>query len=335
MKRILLLRHAKSSWGDDGLDDHDRALAARGERAAGLVGEPPRTTGSAPRPRAVLERAPCAADLGARARAASRAVAPTRRAGSLPGRRRVRSSNGSTGSRTASRSRCSWVTIRAWGTWPWRCPARETPGRWSGMRAKFPTAALAVIDAEIPGWKDPRPGGLPAGLVHDPQGPGLSGIRPGNAGMHPRKRRPHATFPWRPPARDRRQSAGPPGAAGLPDAPTPRFDLREGPRMASVSEEPQASTAPVGDALGGRLGADRLEDLLIEAVSLARLGEPVPARRLRTRRASSRSRRSASGSRCAPRACATRRPLARWAPWDASPRGARPRPGWPASARPS
>lgn len=34
MKTLHLLRHAKSSWDDSALDDHDRPLAPRGERAA-------------------------------------------------------------------------------------------------------------------------------------------------------------------------------------------------------------------------------------------------------------------------------------------------------------
>jgi phosphohistidine phosphatase len=38
MKTLYLLRHAKSDWGDPGLDDHDRPLAARGARAAAVVG---------------------------------------------------------------------------------------------------------------------------------------------------------------------------------------------------------------------------------------------------------------------------------------------------------
>jgi phosphohistidine phosphatase len=38
MKTLYLLRHAKSDWGDPGLDDHDRPLAGRGERAAAVVG---------------------------------------------------------------------------------------------------------------------------------------------------------------------------------------------------------------------------------------------------------------------------------------------------------
>src|SRR4051794_26437716 len=37
MKRLYLLRHAKSSWKDPGLADHDRPLAGRGRRAAKAV----------------------------------------------------------------------------------------------------------------------------------------------------------------------------------------------------------------------------------------------------------------------------------------------------------
>lgn len=38
MRRLLLLRHAKSSWADPGTRDHDRPLAERGRNAAALVG---------------------------------------------------------------------------------------------------------------------------------------------------------------------------------------------------------------------------------------------------------------------------------------------------------
>ncbi|MGO9960733.1 MAG: SixA phosphatase family protein [Solirubrobacteraceae bacterium] len=37
-KHLLLLRHAKSSWDDPRLADHDRPLAARGRKAAKLIG---------------------------------------------------------------------------------------------------------------------------------------------------------------------------------------------------------------------------------------------------------------------------------------------------------
>ncbi|PSJ61053.1 SixA phosphatase family protein [Kumtagia ephedrae] len=38
MKTLLLLRHAKSSWADDTLDDFDRPLALRGMKAAPRMG---------------------------------------------------------------------------------------------------------------------------------------------------------------------------------------------------------------------------------------------------------------------------------------------------------
>ena len=38
MKTIFLLRHAKSSWADDSLSDHDRPLNSRGRGAAPRVG---------------------------------------------------------------------------------------------------------------------------------------------------------------------------------------------------------------------------------------------------------------------------------------------------------
>ncbi|MEM9970865.1 MAG: histidine phosphatase family protein [Pseudomonadota bacterium] len=37
--RLILLRHAKSSWGDPALDDHDRPLNTRGQRDAPRIGQ--------------------------------------------------------------------------------------------------------------------------------------------------------------------------------------------------------------------------------------------------------------------------------------------------------
>ena len=38
MKTLFLLRHAKSSWSQPGLSDHERPLDTRGQRAATLMG---------------------------------------------------------------------------------------------------------------------------------------------------------------------------------------------------------------------------------------------------------------------------------------------------------
>lgn len=39
MKTLLLLRHAKSSWDDESLDDHERPLNPRGKRDAPRIGQ--------------------------------------------------------------------------------------------------------------------------------------------------------------------------------------------------------------------------------------------------------------------------------------------------------
>jgi phosphohistidine phosphatase len=48
MKRLYLLRHAKSSWKDTSLPDHDRPLAGRGRRAAKAIARHMREHGVEP-----------------------------------------------------------------------------------------------------------------------------------------------------------------------------------------------------------------------------------------------------------------------------------------------
>src|SRR6185295_4076298 len=48
MKTLLLLRHAKSDWGDSSLRDFDRPLADRGERDAPRIGKALRKSGVTP-----------------------------------------------------------------------------------------------------------------------------------------------------------------------------------------------------------------------------------------------------------------------------------------------
>ena len=52
MKTLLLLRHAKSAWSDPRLDDHDRPLNGRGERAAKALAD--HIASQAPRPDLIL-----------------------------------------------------------------------------------------------------------------------------------------------------------------------------------------------------------------------------------------------------------------------------------------
>jgi phosphohistidine phosphatase len=48
MKTLLVLRHAKSSWDDPALDDHERPLNKRGQRDAPRMGELMRELGLLP-----------------------------------------------------------------------------------------------------------------------------------------------------------------------------------------------------------------------------------------------------------------------------------------------
>jgi phosphohistidine phosphatase len=48
MKSLLVLRHAKSSWSDPALDDHERPLNKRGRRDAPRMGKPVRQYGLIP-----------------------------------------------------------------------------------------------------------------------------------------------------------------------------------------------------------------------------------------------------------------------------------------------
>ena len=48
VKRLFLLRHAKSSWDEPGLADHERPLAARGRKASKLIAAHLRAEGIAP-----------------------------------------------------------------------------------------------------------------------------------------------------------------------------------------------------------------------------------------------------------------------------------------------
>jgi len=48
MRQLLLLRHAKSAWGNKALPDRDRPLSSRGRRAASLMRQAMRDLGLAP-----------------------------------------------------------------------------------------------------------------------------------------------------------------------------------------------------------------------------------------------------------------------------------------------
>jgi phosphohistidine phosphatase len=153
MKTIFLLRHAKSSWEDDSLPDHDRPLSKRGRAAAPRIGAYMRGAGYLPdlvlcstatRTRLTLHAV--LSELGVEpaiefqeelylatpseminlVRSVPDTVEGILMVGHNPG----------TGMLAASLS------------------GDGLPERISLMRAKFPTTALAIIELSVDRWKD-------------------------------------------------------------------------------------------------------------------------------------------------------------------------------------
>lgn len=155
MKRLFLLRHAKSSWDDPELEDHDRPLAPRGRHGAKRIAAYMRDKDF--EPTIVL----CSSAV--RARKTLELVAPA-----LPEQTaiQIEPSLYHAGSRElmarlrrVPRGAPSVLLI---GHNPAMqhlvlILASETE-QMEPIREKFPTAALAVLDARIEGWHQLGPG---------------------------------------------------------------------------------------------------------------------------------------------------------------------------------
>ena len=165
MKRLSLLRHAKSSWKDTKLDDHDRPLNARGRAAAEAIGRVLSEPGL--RPDIVL------CSTAARARETLDHLfelpPPTRVQAGLylaPPERILEYIHGlddKLGSALVIGHNPGLATLA--------CAlaiGAETrgPARFSG---KFPTAALAVFDLDISRWSDVAPGCAVAAALTRPR----------------------------------------------------------------------------------------------------------------------------------------------------------------------
>ena len=153
MATLYLLRHAKSDWSDPSLRDHDRPLAPRGRRAAEAMAD--YMDEADLRPEAVL----CSTAVRTRRTWAllQDRVAPDATVhfeedlyGATAGEivRVVRSLE-----REAERvlvvghnPGVQVAALHLAGTGPETALAR--------MRWKFPTAALAVLEADLPGWHE-------------------------------------------------------------------------------------------------------------------------------------------------------------------------------------
>jgi phosphohistidine phosphatase len=155
MRRVYLLRHAKSSWKDRSLADRDRPLAGRGKRAAKAVAGHLEAEGIRPdlvlcsparRTRDTLERVEAAfgdqvetrfdealygaseAELLACLRALAREIDSVMVIGHNPGLEELALALASQGAQLAR------------------------------MREKYPTAALATIDLPAEDWRAIEPG---------------------------------------------------------------------------------------------------------------------------------------------------------------------------------
>ena len=148
MRRLILMRHAKSSWADPGQRDLDRPLNKRGRRGAALVGGWLSAEGYRPEHGAGLDGAADPGDLGRGGRA-RRGGGDDLPAGALP-----------RGAGDAARGRCGAApdvaTVLMLGHQPGiggfaRRLLAAPPA--DADFAKYPTAATAVIEFDIQDWR--------------------------------------------------------------------------------------------------------------------------------------------------------------------------------------
>lgn len=151
--RLYLLRHAKSSWEDTALADHDRPLAPRGRRASKLIAEHMRREGLAP----ALVRCSSAR----RTRETLERIAPALGEGVTV--RIERELYGASGRRLLELLRADEEGTRSVllighnpGIQELALMLARSGDKLGGLRAKYPTGALATLTFEGP-WSELAP----------------------------------------------------------------------------------------------------------------------------------------------------------------------------------
>ena len=155
MKVLYLLRHAKSSWEDAGLADHDRPLTPRGKRAAAAIADHLRRQGIQP-----------ALVLCSTARRARDTLKPLRRV--LSDRTEVRFEStlyAATSAELLGRLRSVAQPV------PSVMLVGHNPGlqdlglrlarpgaRRDALERKFPTGSLAILEMDATTWRDAAEG---------------------------------------------------------------------------------------------------------------------------------------------------------------------------------
>lgn len=144
MKTLLLLRHAKSDWGDSSLRDFDRPLAQRGERDAPRIGKALRKSGVTPDVIIASPAARARATVQAAMKAAKVELTVTFDEGiygasSAELMKLVR--------RLPDNTNCALLVGHNPGF-------EDLVGRLTRSQERMPTAALACIEFQIEHWND-------------------------------------------------------------------------------------------------------------------------------------------------------------------------------------
>ncbi len=158
-RRLILTRHAKSSWDDPAMDDHDRPLNLRGRRAALELGEWLHSRGYEP-DEVLCSTAERTRETWARAAAAPLEVTPrVDHVGALYNaapETMLRVLRRATGDCVMMIGHNPGIAAFA-ASLPARAPAHPDFHR-------YPTTATLVVDFQIGDWSEVRPG---AGSVLD------------------------------------------------------------------------------------------------------------------------------------------------------------------------
>ena len=149
MKTLLVMRHAKSSWKEEGLDDHERPLSKRGKKDAPRMGE-------------LLKEHDLVPDLilsssAVRARhTAELAAEYCEYVGEIGGGRELYSFASEDYLEALSRVDDDTQRVMVVG----HNPGLEELLQWlTGVYASLPTAALAVVRLNINHWAELEEGG--------------------------------------------------------------------------------------------------------------------------------------------------------------------------------
>ena len=152
MLRLMLLRHAKSSWAEPGLDDRDRPLNRRGKDAAPIVGRHLRRMGWLPdrvvcspaeRTRRTLDLVLAAARIAPEV-IYDEAVYDFGDGDALVNVIRARGGEARTLMIVGHNPSMEFLATRLARSGP--------PDAIAGLRRKFPTAGLAVFEVAAPAW---------------------------------------------------------------------------------------------------------------------------------------------------------------------------------------